>query len=484
MTSTSTPPTLRLGKARLDMPNMLFFTLILLVFFGSWVWNSELYPDSFKSSASVQGARYLILVAGLYLGTLSFHRAAKLGEAARVLATARTPDALWQGWLRAFLRAQWLAWAIITTCATLMFVETDGSAKPGGVLLIYSLIATGSTAAPLAQRGLLHKAWGRAIPLAFVLLLGVAGPNSYRLLTHLPLLLQLALSAAWPALAWHMYRHWRLHAPSAPNTFQAERQGSWNKVCAWYRRFKPVTTDPKSKYHQQFGFFQILPYLAIMQAYDLGPNQAWGGNIGLMHLFALTFFAAFVCNCLYCRDLHWRMLLAPNRLAKGKMGWHIAGSTLAIFASAVIALAVIYMVLAWLIIGISPISTMKELSRFSSIVCEMVFLICLATALRGARHWWLAVIGFYGVCAIAVLGMAFTFKINAHMLMTPWFHVGPGYIAGLIAGSLVCILVANRLWTTQRLLPFVVQGMEEEEMPDKDWLRRVGLTRRRISTRR
>jgi hypothetical protein len=240
-----------------------------------------------------------------------------------------------------------------------------------------------------------------------------------------------------------------------------------------------VTTAPKRKYHQQYGFFQILPYLAIMQAYDLGSNRAWGGNIGLMHLLALSFFMAFVCNSLYCRDLHWRSLLAPGGIAKGRMGWHIAASTLTMFASAVLALAGIYMVLAWLIVGISPLSTMKELWQFSSIACEAMFLICLATALRGAKHWWLAVIGFYGVFAFAVLGAAFGFQMNAHRLMSPWFHVGPGYIAVLIAGSLISVLAANRLWTTQRLLPFVVQGMEEDEMPDRNWLRRVGLARRR-----
>jgi hypothetical protein len=453
---------LSLGKNKLDMPNAAVFITFLGIFFASWLWSCGLGFHVSTSSTFLAGSRLLIILSGTFLGLLSFQRAAKLGEAAHTLNIARAPDVLWASWVRAVLRSQWLAWGIASACATWILVVADRTANPAGVLMCYSLIAASATAVPLAQRSLLPRIWAFAISIALTLYLFVAGPDFYAWPMHLPLFAQLALSLAWPIFALYLGR-WAKHTPSRSRTFQRPRQNSLGRVIDWYRRFTPLTAASSKRKYNQFSSLWIVPFSISLEFSNFGPHHGWGGNLGILHFLVLLLIGGCVSDTLFCRDLHWRHLLAPGGIKRDRTGWHIIVSTLAVFSSALLPLFLAYALLAWLIAGISLISTMEIAVRFSNFACEAVFIVCLATAIRGTGHWVLAVCVLYLTFALGILAAVLGFHIKVSALMAPWIQAGPTYIAILAAGSLAAILIANQLWTTQRLLPYISSGAVKEE---------------------
>ncbi len=341
--------------------------------------------------------------------------------------------------------------------------------------MLYSLIMAGTTVLPLAQRGLLPRKWSIVIPLVPSVFLGFAGPRSYDIVAALPLLVQLALAMVWFLLiAWLQYR-WKTNPPRQTAAFYEPRQSTWRRIADWYRRFTILSSNRRAR-QNRYGAFFILPYIFSVEASGFWSNHVWGGSIGPAHLLVLLGILTYMGYFLYCCDLHWRHLLAPGGIASGRMGWHIVRSTLAVYASILLLGLLVYSILVWLIYGLSPLATLADILRNSSIAGEAVFVVCVATALRGSKHWWLTVISLYGVIALAVLAAALALHLDGRTLMSTWFHVGPAYLAMLAAGSLASILVANRLWTTKKLLPLVVQGLSEEEMPNRRWLQLVGLS--------
>ena len=463
---------LPLPRARLGVPHTPAAGLTLLIFMTTWSLSPKPHSPRFHS-----GSLLLAIALGIYLCVASSIGAAKLGEAGRVLFEMKTPGALWQAWQRSFLRSQVLTWAIASIAGATVLVVSDTVASACAAVMLYSLIMAGTTVLPLAQRGLLPRKWGIVIPLLLTAYLGFCGPRSYDVLVELPLFVKLPLSTLWFLLIAYLQYRWKINPPRQAAAFYLPRQSAWRRIHAWYLRFTILSSNPQTK-QSRYGAFLILPYIFAVEASGFWSNHAWGGDIGPAHLLTLLLILTYAGYFLYCRDLHWRHLLAPGGIAKGRMGWHLVRSTLTVYASVLFPALLAYAILAWLIRGISPIAALENVLRFSSILCEAVFVICVATALRGTKYWWLTTIALYGIIALAVLATALALRLDGRALMGTWFHVGPAYLAMLAAGSLASILAANRLWTTKRLLPLVVQGIREAEMPEARWQQRVGLSRR------
>ncbi len=462
-----------LRSARLGMPHAGLAALILLVFMATWACNLR-QPHSPEFRA---GSQLLAIMLGIYACAAPMIGAGKLGQAALLFLEMKTPTLLWQAWLRAFLRSQALVWAIVSLAGSTLLAVSDTLASASATLMLYSLIMAGATALPLAQRNLLPRYWPSLIALIPAAYLGFTGLKAYADLVALPLFVKLALALAWPLLTAYIGYRWKTSPPQQLAAFPIRRRKFCGTVRDWYRRYTVLSPTPHAK-KQRYGSIWILPYILVMENSGFVPNHTWNGSVGPQHLLTLLFILTFAGYFLYCRDLHWRYVLAPGGIARGRMGWHVVRSTLTVFASTLIPALFACATLVWLISGISLFATLGGMLRFFSLACELVFIVCVATALRGAKYWWLATIALYGVIALAVLAATLTLHLDARTLMGTWFHVGPAYLAMLTAGSLAAILVANRLWTTQRLLPLVVQGMVEEDMPNERWLRRVGLSSR------
>lgn len=464
-------PSLPLPRARLGVAYTGLAAFALCVFLATWA-TGIAPPHSFEFR---HGTRFMAVLLGLYLGTTSWMRAAKLGDAAGIINGSRAPLALWKIWLRTFLQSQFAAWAVVASVGTAMLWVSDSANTAGTALLLYCLVLACTTALPLAQRGLLMPSLRYLVPLALAIYLCIAGPHFYALVADLPLPAKSAAAAAAAGLLFVTLRRWQPGPPLQCAPYRQERAGIRSSIHNWRRRFTFISSSDKGN---RYGSLWIIPYMLAMENTGIGLNHRWGSAVGLTHLLWLLIFAGFAGYFLCCRDLHWRHLLAPGGITKGRMGSHVIRSTLTVLASLFLPVVLAGILLCWILGGMSPLACLATLARHASLACEIVFMVCFATALRATRHWWLSVTALYGAIALAILAVALTLHLDGRTLMGPWFRIGPEYIAVLAATSMACTLVANRLWTTNRLLPLVVPGMKENNLPAWDWLCRVGLTPR------
>lgn len=251
-------------------------------------------------------------------------------------------------------------------------------------------------------------------------------------------------------LSWSRNRGMQIARSDAP-------RASWRRrFVLQVRRFRPLEhtnlVSPRDAALQPDGWVMryLLPVTPMMYLPLWVGSFSWGDPITLLHLLGLLMGAYSFGAALMFRDLSWRNLLTPGGPHRRALGRHIFNSTIRF------ALLVWVPSLLWFCVARAMYldETLAVVARDlfwnpkAAVVLSEVFAVyALAVLMRGLATWLkvfnLAVIAAVGFSALAISKFNFPTAISA----------GPTYIAILLTITVVAVLLADRVWTTRKLMP-------------------------------
>jgi hypothetical protein len=336
------------------------------------------------------------------------------------------------------------------------------------VALVSSVLGV-SVLRGLALHGLVPRLWAWAGPLLLVLLVAgsvVTGGLSalLRWIDNWPQIILFGVAASWPVLAIMLTRRWLGKVPQVRTHGAAIQRSLWRKVKAYNLRYTPLTSwaevavsmpnASKRSASQGILFPVYLPYII----YKNGLPLFWGKGVPIWQLWLLGLMAILASNFLICKDLHWRMLLAPAGMRRGTLGWHIAFSTATVNFVSILGAGVIG-AMVFVFLSTSSFS-LDLLTVYLAGICivnlYLIFAISVATLIRGTQRprrwaWGLGIL--WGLVGIALVWNSAS---GANLLNAQWnaqwFTVGYPYVFALLVLSALAVWAANRLWTVDKLL--------------------------------
>jgi hypothetical protein len=437
-----------------------YFRMFLLAIY--WV-ALLLSSPGHRSNAGV--ACFIVLI-GLNLGINAWLFGRALADGARVFNTLQAPRMLWREWLRVALNGIGIQWIVAIVGGTVaVLVSRTGWTWSAAACIVSAFILLG-TIASLSQYGVCHWAWPWCITLAFLILAVLLGWDGLNQFMQASMLWQLPIAVGVPVLIAGLAWHWRNDPPPGVGERGRMQFNPLRRAMNYLKRYAPLaeakqrSAQTKTSIRTQVYVNTIMPiYLFILYGDMLQGH--WGGRVGLLYIGMLAFLVLFTSRLAVCKDLHWRRVLSPNGFPRGRLGWHIMLSTLTmtamLVAVAIAALGLLLLVFKWC--GIALLPTLPKLleiaSRHLVIPLELVLVICLGVVLRAVRRQLLTYLT--AIVTLSVVGLVAVWYFDT-TVMFDLFEIGPAYVGCLLLAIGITIWIANRLWTTQRLLPFIVAG--------------------------
>ena len=386
-----------------------------------------------------------------------------VARGAAVLGERQVPQCLWAGWLRVALLQTARVWCVVVlACIVVLSASPSPWRWPTAAALV-SLLMVLSLLRTLASQGLLAAAVGWIVGVAlFAVVVGfIATTGLASVLDAIagwPMVLQILLLVGGPAAALGLHSRWVGAAPKAVRPFslplaawhwlkrELGRYHALNYFGAWQSRIQA---------HSAKGAGRTAPVMPLMLFVTMGPQLRWvtgnwGGSLELWHPLILMLMVMMFWPSLLCKDLHWRMLLAPGGLRRGRLGFYIARST----AEQTFIIACALLLVAWAVSTVFPgvpvLDVLGLLQHFALLPVQLFFAISVATLLRSLpRAGWI----MGGLMVVLVVSFAAWVTYRSALPRAPdWFRAGPGYVALLVALSGAAIALSNRLWTTQKLM--------------------------------
>ena len=410
--------------------------------------------------------KFLIITTGLAIGVSGWSWGRALADGMRVVAALPAPRSLWNAWLQEVVRNVSLRWGLAVLAGTIA-LSLDGATWCLSVpAFLYSAILTLSITASLSHHGVWHWAWSTGIALSIGLLIAVSNWHAADLFLQSPAIWQLPVALSWPLLAALLAWFWRGQPPSGVATRSRTQFNLWRSWTGYAKRYtalRPAFQRAQSKSGQQVPFFAAtIPVIYLFAVRTLGLKAQWGGQAGLLYIGSLVLLAVFASAMLVCKDLHWRRVLAPDGFPRGRVGWHIIASTLTVVTLTVVFLAVCFGALFWSFasngVRVPPADLLIAVAPYRTFPFELVLAVCVGVVIRGTRRPLITsslvvlILLVVGAAAVGMLGMKTVFGL---------FAIGPSYLIGLQLAIVGAILLANRMWTTQRLLPYIVAGAQQ-----------------------
>ncbi len=429
------------------------FGLVVLASAGTLAWAGASQPASQATVVRVFTALACLL--GWVHAQSSAHR---LVRAAEVLTQRRVPQVLWRQWLQMSLRGTALVWAATSVLCvfTGALVSTQWGWLAGAVLVSW---ATGlSMVRTLSQGRLLPGFWAWCIAAALVLAALVIGftlglgPALERL-NQSPWALQLVLLLTWPLGLWALWQHWATSAPRPLRSRQGQPISMWQWMQREGRRYRPMAmladTSASTWHGSGVPFWLPALWFNLMAPQMQKFLGVWGEALDIWHpLVLLCLVVIFVPN-LSCKDFHWRKLLAPGGLHRGRLGSSIARSSL----EGVFILACLMAMVAWAISFVLPGAPRFDLLAFAqhyaALPFQLIFAVCVATLLRALPHpKWV----FASLLALLMGAGAWVVWHQATLPAAPaWATMGWEYVVALLSLSAIALAASNQLWTAQKL---------------------------------
>ena len=416
-----------------------------------------------RSNAGVE--MFIVLIA-LSLAVSAWLLGRVLADSARVLNTLQAPRVLWREWVRVSLTDIGIQWGVALVAGTLALLLSGTGWTWSAAACIFSAFILLGIVASLSHFGVWHWAWPWCITPAFLILAALVGWDGLNQFMQASPFWQLPIALGAPVLATGLAWHWR-HGP--PQGVAERRRMQFNPLRVamnYLKRYspleeaKPRSAQIKTSLRAQVYLNTIVPiYLFILYGNML--HARWGGRVGLLYPAMLALLLLFTSRLTVCKDLHWRRVLSPNGFPRGRLGWHIILSTLIttamLFAFGVAAFGLLVLVFKWCGIGLLPSlpEILKVASRYLVFPLELVLVICMGVVLRALRRPLL--IYFTAIFALCIAGLAAVWLFNIDVLFD-LFEIGPAYVGCLLLAICITIWIANRMWTTQKLLPFLVAG--------------------------
>src|SRR5471030_1817855 len=441
---------------------------LLLAMLGLY-WIVLLLAD-FRSHANIDfDIDVLLLLSCAYLLMLSSGAGNTLAQAVQILGQRRTPTALWHQWSRLATGVPTRAWAMLCAALTIIALSPASTYHWPAAAALLSLTLSIGMANSLARRGLLPRACyiavdvGAALLVLTITLLTTPVAALHRFCT-LPTWLLLMLAASWPLLSTWLTRMWhnepqryrwpgpnrQCRKPMAALVRQIRRYTPlrWNAYCQ--AKENGVAAVKKGLLAQTFSGMPIMYLWLLVWA----PAQ-WNQTLSKTHLLTLGFLCIFMSASLLIRDLHWRMLLVPGGLYPGRIGLHILVSTLKIHLGCIAIIATIVLAVVAMT-GHSVPAMLEQYLRHGNVILEIVFAASVGLLIRALpKAAWIAGSTFL---ALGLLAALFRLPLVIAMLqgrLSEAGHMtaGPAYSSILALATIVCVVLANRMWTPKKLFP-------------------------------
>jgi hypothetical protein len=408
------------------------------------------------------GIKFLVVAIGLSLAVSGWCWARALADGARVLDALQTPRTLWREWLRNALTSACVRWSVAVLAGTFALTLKNAAWPWSCAAFLYSAIQLVSVVASLSHYGVWHWAWPWCIALGICALAAFIGWHGLNQLLQASPVWHISIALGWPLLAASLAWRWRERPPQGVSMRRRRQFNLLHRCASYAKRYTPLNFAGQSHALRKngLGIFAMMPmmiYSILIRTWLL--KAQWGNQAGFLYIGTLGLLAIYASAMVVCKDLHWRRVLAPHGFPRGGLGWHIVLSTLtvvlAIALAFVVAIGLVLIICNWAGNDISPTLCLKIAAPYGVLPIECVLAFCVGVALRGTRRPALAY--FVALFTLGAAGLV-SFRIFKMKALLGFFTIGPTYVACLLLAIGIAIMLANRLWTTQRLLPFIVSG--------------------------
>lgn len=462
----------RLKLMELDKQTIAF--RVALTFFGL-CWLLVLFVRLRLPDANQESARGLVVLlvgaacwAGAWQATLL---ARSWGATARVFRARQVPTTLWRLWLQDSLKSASQLWATLAVGVVSVLLPALSPFHVLTAVTLLALVVVLALLARLAVAGLMPRIWLWVFPLLVALGLsstsyGGGLLNVVIFLNDMPWMLRLAVCLAVPALLAWLLQKWRSGPPQAMEVpLGLDLPVLMKRAKAWIAQYVPLTRsfgkESPAASGRHISVLQVFLTPFMFMAFTAnGLAQPMGTALTVSHALMFGTILLLVSSNLVCKDLHWRLLLAPGGPHRGRLGWNIAVST-----------ATIYMVGFTVIFGLLIAGACMFLdhptqvfafmaAQFSTLPFELMFAIALGTLIRGTRYpmrWSIL---------LAALWLAFIFSLFMGVGMSQWRFLLSGapvvdfpYLLSLLVLTALALWASNKLWTVERLLQCTSRGV-------------------------
>ena len=411
-------------------------------------------------------ALFLVALACVAMAGLGVRQARSLAEGARVLGQRQVPTAYWRRWQLACVKETSLLWGLALIGVMTIVLPSNRLVNWVTAAALVSANLSTATLWTLAQQRLLPSWWqGWLAGASLVALLAASLGNvdladAFVLVDHLPGLLLLPIVASWPLLVAVLMRQWAKQPPQARASAGESVGPVWQNLRAYGRRYTPLplmlrgTSATPVRTTIPFGpLWPSVSSAAVVVANPLMFELKVGDSFGTWQLLGLGGLVLYTAFSLVCKDLHWRWLLAPGGLRPGRLGQHIALSTLAFLCAGLLAFVGVAWFLFCALYGASTDAFLNYVLRFQLLPLHLCFAVTVGTCVRGLPYPLRWISGFSVVWLACLVG--FIWQLTAELGATKqatWFTTGPEYLSTLLVASAVAIMLANRLWTVDKLM--------------------------------
>lgn len=391
----------------------------------------------------------------------------RIFQAARLLHASTVPHTLWRAWLKGLLQRAWIYLIVFSLSMNLLEATHIALSNWSAVWAWSALCLSGTFLFVFVLSGFAARSLSLLLCAAlawFWIASDISSPSDsaqqlwYQ---HLPYVLM------WISLSFSLIFLWtnppapRLSSWAIPFVSRSGILQRVKNVLLFYRRYSPLDTARANKKADAPTIFyssQLLQFSGLFWFSVSIPSLTsnWGGTINLLHLLFLGFVSTLVGSYLVGRDLHWRFLLRPKGLQQGRIGSHILLSTLRYYAGFLLVIAGLLWLLHSVVHHLIPTPASWITGKVGLALLELVMCISIAIAIRGCQHP--RRVSFYlfnGALAISAVYSLVVFFQHKNPLTAHITTMSFPYLVVVIMTTLSALILANKLWTQERLLPYL-----------------------------
>ncbi len=383
--------------------------------------------------------------------------ATRLTQAGRVLAQRPAPGAVWSRSVSTSLAGTTAQ--VVALLAVLALPWALGGKGRWPLLASAAMLSAAACAGTLLsalRSGLLLRLSSRAAglaALAVILAYAVSGHALLAAAASWPAPVLWASTLSWPMMAWALRRHWRA-PPAALMQAAAPAKADQAQLPDWIvglSRRVPLQPLQRGALWQTSVLSGLQMALAMLGA-GMREGAALGNPVTVGHVLSLVCFVPAAILAVSMRDLHWRTLLLPGGVRPRSLAFRIYKTTLR-FAAGMLASGMVGVMLCdYLLLGKDTAALLASLQHWVILAMEVPLLAAVAVLLtalpRPPVTLWcslLAAVAAYLACQLTKLGTA----------PIPALQAGPAYAALMLGLAAVVMLIAGRVWTPRRLLPYL-----------------------------
>lgn len=398
------------------------------------------------------------LFAGLLVGGKGAGVSRSVVRGTVVLRHLRTPQGFGKEYLLAVLSHATRIWLVFAAAGTLLLLACHFAWASMSAIAFFSVLLSFSTLTSLPSGHMAMRAWKISLYVLLILLpplmiwKGFVNPIDYFL--RLPMWLLAAMALSWPLTIYMITKKWKRTPGAATEKSSLSATGAVDRLFAYFERFSHLASSTQMFYVKptlagKLTSLVSLQYLSLTLLSNVA-NARWNNGIGPYHFFGILMIASLCCSLLVFEDLHWRILLAPGRLQRHFLGWHIFRVSIVVQSVVYLVFACLWTLVAWAWFDVSHDQTLETVWQYRAAPLQLLAANSLAVLFIAAvNSRWAGVILAGVACVLGGL----TFAAYGFTLQAPiWFYVGPHYLIGLLMATIVFVLLSNRLWTRQRLV--------------------------------